>query len=140
VLLLTLTAFLFLPDLLLPAQDGGSWAVSWYRTFLTGVSPGASPEVQNTWYAGTKLNQSVAGTIHRLVTPRAAGDPDEEVCLLELGPPARKWLTLLAQLAVGAWLMWVTRPALTRQQPEAASRSQAPAWEREGRERQEGQK
>ena len=41
--------------------------MSWYRTFLTGVGPGASPEVQNTWYAGTKLNQSIAGTINRLV-------------------------------------------------------------------------
>jgi hypothetical protein len=110
VLLLTLAAFMFLPDLLFPARDGVSWTVSWYRTFLTSVQPGESA-TSTAWRTWNQLNQSVPGTLYRLFTPLVRPDPDQfDVCLMPLSRPALKGITLAAQFAILGWLVWVTLP------------------------------
>ncbi len=138
----SLAALTFLPDVLCPAASGASWTISWSRTFLAGVAPGESATLRNTWPAWTVLNQSLAGTIHRLVTPvptevargdRSAkasdnrkgwafnmpsGRANHDAHIVALSPTGRKWAVLPAQLAVLGWLAWVTRPALTRRLAE----------------------
>jgi hypothetical protein len=137
-MMVSLAALTFLPDLFFPAQNGRSWTVSWCRTFLAGVAPGESAQLKSTWPAWTVLNQSLAGTMHRLVTPvppraaRAAFDRNQQrwafnlpsgranfdAHVLALNPTARKWATLLVQLAALGWLAWVTRPGLTKRLTE----------------------
>jgi hypothetical protein len=110
VLLLALAGFTLLPDLLFPANDGVSWTVSWYRTFLTSVGPGESAS-SSAWRPWNQLNQSLAGTMYRLFTPLREPEPDQfDVCLAELHPRTLRLVTLSGQLAVLAWLFWVTGP------------------------------
>jgi hypothetical protein len=62
-----------------------------------------------------ELNQSVAGTVHRWFArpgPRNGDLPDISVVLLDR--TGMKIVTLACQLAVAAWLFWVTRPRVTR--------------------------
>jgi len=111
-----LFAGLLLPDLLYPAQDGSLWIVSWHRTFLTSIQPGEAA-TSSAWMPWWELNQSVAGTVHRLFArpgPRNAQMPDVSLVLLDR--TALKIVTLGGQLLVAAWLFWVMRPSLTRHQ------------------------
>jgi hypothetical protein len=103
----------FLPDLIYPANDGVSWNVSYYRAFLHHAQPGESAS-SGAWQAWNQLNQSLAGTCYRLFTP-APDDADRyDVSLATLDRNALKIVTLGCQLAALAWLLWVTRPKLTR--------------------------
>jgi hypothetical protein len=103
----------FLPDVLYPARDGSSWNTSWYRTYLHHAKPGESAS-SAAWSAWNQLNQSVAGTCYRLFTP-PPDEPDRyDVSLLSLDRTALKVVTLGCQCAVLAWLLWLTRPGLTR--------------------------
>lgn len=116
-LLATVAALTFLPDLLCPANDGASWTVTWYRVFVAHAAPGESPELQNTWGAWGILNQSLSGTVHRLVTTPPPFIAQYAVNPVVLEPGLRRLLILLTQLTVVAWLAWVARPALARQLP-----------------------
>jgi hypothetical protein len=103
----------FVPDLLCPAKDGVGWNISWYRTFLHLAQPGESAS-STAWAAWNQLNQSLAGTCHRLFAP-PPDEPDRyDVSFVTLDRNTLKVVTLTCQLAAFAWLMWVTRPALTR--------------------------
>jgi hypothetical protein len=116
-LALALLTGLFLPDLLCPAKDGTFWTVGWHRTFLTAIKPGESA-ASSAWNPWWSLNQSLAGTIHRLFTHPGPDNHDEfDVILFDLGPAGLRVVTLAGQLAVAAWLFWVTRPKLSRHQP-----------------------
>lgn len=120
VLLATLAALTLLPDWLYPANDGVSWTVTWYRVFVAHAAPGESPDLQNTWGAWGILNQSLSGTVHRLVTAPPPTLERYGVNLVVLAPAARRLLILLTQLTVLAWLAWVTRPALAQRMPAAS--------------------
>jgi hypothetical protein len=112
-LLIVLLAGSSLPDLVCPANDGTSWNVSWYRTFLHHAQPGESAS-STAWSAWNQLNHSLAGTCYRLFTP-PPDDPDRyDVSLVHLDRTALRLVTLGCQLAAFAWLLWLTRPALTR--------------------------
>lgn len=113
-LILALVAGLLLPDLLCPAQDGSLWIASWHRTFLSSIQPGESAN-SSAWMPWWELNQSMAGTVHRWFarpTPRNGELPDISLVLLDRN--GLKILTLACQLAVAAWLFWLTRPRVTR--------------------------
>jgi Glycosyltransferase family 87 len=60
-----------LPDLLFPRTDGQLWVIQWLRTFVFHLKPGG-PADAGPWAADSILNQSLAGTLHRLfATPGA---------------------------------------------------------------------
>src|SRR5262249_26545691 len=87
VLGLSLTAFPFVPDLLFPAKDHGSWTVGWYRTFIAPIKPGETAVAVGAWYPWNMLNQSLAGTTYRLFTPVDHPNPEWfDVSLMALGP------------------------------------------------------
>jgi hypothetical protein len=103
----------FLPDVLFPAQDGTSWNASWYRTYLHHAKPGESAS-SAAWSAWNQLNQSLAGTCYRLFTP-PPDDPDRhDVTLSALDRTSLKIVTLGCQCAAFAWLLWLSRPSMTR--------------------------
>jgi hypothetical protein len=112
-LTIVLVAGSFLPDLLYPAKDGVSWNVSYHRAYLHKAQPGESAS-SGAWQAWNQLNQSLAGTCYRLFTPPPE-DPDRyDVSLATLDRTSLKLVTLGCQLAALAWLLWLTRPSLTR--------------------------
>lgn len=102
-----------LPDVVLPAHDGNSWVVSWYQTFIVKVQPGAAADHDSAWAAWGPLNQSLAGSLHRLFRPMEPGMPFHNVTLMVLPMPVVRGIILLAQLGTFAWLLWVSRPRLT---------------------------
>jgi hypothetical protein len=103
----------WLPDLLYPAKDGVSWNLSYYRAYLHKAQPGDSAS-SDAWQAWNQLNQSLAGTCYRLFTPPPE-DPDRyDVSFANLNRTSLRAITLGCQFAAFAWLLWVTRPRLTR--------------------------
>lgn len=111
VMLAALAAATVLPDLLLPQKSGELWAVSWYRSFVAKVGVGQAADAEGAWRSWNMLNQSLAGTLHRLSTPISEEQSLEhafDVSLWSAGPQSLKALTLAAQFAVLAWLAWVT--------------------------------
>ncbi len=110
---IVLACGMVLPDLLYPARDGSSWTESWYRTFLHLAQPGESAS-SSAWSAWNQLNQSLAGTCYRFFTP-PPDDPDRyDVSLTTLDRGFLKMVTFGCQFAVLGWLLWLTRPGLTR--------------------------
>lgn len=108
-------AFTVLPDLVLPRQDGGMWAMSWHGTFVSGIKPGQTAEVKGAWTAWNRLNQNLAGTIYRLTTkPEYEDEHVFDVSIWTSGERARRTLTLSAQLLVIGLLLCATRPGLAR--------------------------
>lgn len=124
--LVVATALLvWLPDLVFPRVDGASWVGAWYRTFLSGIEAGGTAEAEGAWSAWNFLNQNLAGSLYRLTTPVARGDWHAalwDVSVLDMGPSARRIVTIGAQLAVLGSLAWCVRPALSRGE-DAADRS-----------------
>jgi hypothetical protein len=113
-LALALVAGTLLPDIVLPARNGVSWTASWYRTFITTIRPGETATAHKAWYPWNQLNQSLAGTCYRLFTPPPP-DPDRyDVSVLHLDRAGLRIVTLGCQFAALAWLLWLTRPRLTR--------------------------
>ncbi len=78
----------FLPDLLWPQPDGGSYAMDWSRTFLSRVgqdAPGA-------WFSDVLLNQSLAGMVNRVAT---FGWPWTSEALLDRAVASPSWPPLV---------------------------------------------
>lgn len=78
----------FLPDLLWPQPDGGSYAMDWSRTFLARVgqdAPGA-------WFSDVLLNQSLAGMVNRWAT---FGWPWSSGALMDRALAAPSWPPLV---------------------------------------------
>src|SRR5262249_33900678 len=97
---LALVAGALLPDLAFPARDRTGRAENWYRTFVVHVQPGESAASTGAWTPWNPLNQSLAGSLHRLFTPppRVLGEPS--VCVVELDHRLLKVVTLACQLTV----------------------------------------
>ncbi len=92
-----------LPDLVTPSADGQLWVASWYRTFLTNISPGIAAEAEGAWASWNHLNQSLAGSLHRLLTPLAnPAEYQTDVSLWTPGADGRAAIIMAAQLAVVA--------------------------------------
>lgn len=92
-----------LPDLVTPSADGQLWVASWYQTFLTNISPGIAAKAEGAWTSWNQLNQSLAGTLHRLLTPLAnPAEYQTDVSLWTPGADGRAAIILAAQLAVVA--------------------------------------
>lgn len=65
-LLATAALFTWLPDVLLPRGDGGSWAVRWYEVNLKGLSVSGTADAEGAWNSHSILNQGLSGTLTRL--------------------------------------------------------------------------
>ncbi|MBL9076243.1 MAG: DUF2029 domain-containing protein [Planctomycetes bacterium] len=99
-LLLAATAGLtWLPDWWFPRGDGRSWVAVWYDVNLAGLQVGGTASADGAWNAHSWLNQSLSGTLTRLLTaPRIPGAfVDEQVALVHWSDAACKVATLVAQ-------------------------------------------
>jgi len=109
-LAVTAAAATLVPDGIFPRADGQLWAAVWYRTFVAPLNVGQPAEVEGVWRAGNHLNQSLAATVYRLLTPVPGHiEKAPDVSLLHPGPVTAEVVMLLGQLAVLAALAWVTR-------------------------------
>jgi hypothetical protein len=102
-----------LPDLLLPRADGGSWLVAWIQGNLQGVGPGSAAATAGIWNPHAFLNQSLGGTLTRLLTPPQQTGPfvDARALLVPMSATAAKVAILAAQLAVLALVAWTVQRA-----------------------------
>jgi hypothetical protein len=76
------------PDLVFPRQDGQLWVMVWLNTFVLKLSSGG-PADTGPWNAASILNQSLAGTLHRLVATDTV-----------------RWIILAGQATVLAMVGW----------------------------------
>lgn len=96
-----------LPDLLFPRPDSQLWIVAWLNTFVATIEVG-EPVHTGPWSAASAYNQSLAGTLHRLLNLPA----------FDVGPSMQKTITLLAYGVVVTMLAWCAR-LIARLQPGA---------------------
>src|SRR5262249_52472674 len=100
---LTCVVLTLATDVLWPRQDGGLLVVAWFQTFLSRATPGDLATTP-TWDPWCPLNQSLSGTLQRLLTPLPAEQAAEhgwvDVSVLALSPAALRVVTL-AGLAAG---------------------------------------
>ncbi len=91
-----------LPDLIAPRGDGQWWVEAWARTFLGGVSAAGTAAAEGAWTAGSELNQSLSGTLHRLVSPVEPNPARfvRDVALFEASPGQRAAVILIGRLLV----------------------------------------
>ncbi len=111
------TAFLlWLPDLLFPRSDGGSWIMQYYHTFLSGLRAGAPAEkVGAAWSAWNMLNQNLAGSLYRLFTPvESIADHTFDVSLWHMGRGTLRVVTMVLQVGVLGLILWGSRPGLSK--------------------------
>ncbi|MHC4548178.1 MAG: glycosyltransferase family 87 protein [Planctomycetota bacterium] len=116
-LLLLVCAALFtgLPDLFFPRAEGGSWAVSWWRTFGgEGARVGEAAAAPAAWAGWNRLNQSLSGTVHRLGT---SVDSPLDASVAHLDRTVLRLVVVAAQLAVLALVACATR-RVARPRPE----------------------
>ena len=82
----------WLPDLVFPQQSGEPWIRSWYEINLRGLGLGAAASTEGIWGSHSILNQSLSGTLTRVlsVAPADAGGPFvlRNLVVLSLGPQA----------------------------------------------------
>jgi len=101
-LLLATVSLTLLPDWWFPRADGRWWVEAWYDVNLRVLQVGGTASADGAWNAHSWLNQSLSGTLTRLLT--AAKIPgafvDEHAALLHLSDGACKVVTMLAQSAV----------------------------------------
>jgi hypothetical protein len=99
----------FLPDLLFPHPSHKPWVEYWYSHFVAKVQVGAAPDASGAWKEWNELNQSVAGTAHRLATPAPSRRANLNVAIFPIGKDHVKLVTLgldCLVLAFCAWLSW----------------------------------
>lgn len=101
-------------DVLWPRRDGRFWAVVWYQTFLNQASPGELTTVA-AWDPWCPLNQSLAGTLQRLLKPLppSRGADEIDVSILDVSPTVLRAITRLGLASIFGWMLYVTRPRLT---------------------------
>ena len=112
------TLLTLLPDLLYPQSGGKLWVVAWFETFLSGLAAGGTASAEGAWTAGSFLNQSLSGTLHRLTTSVVTPSGFvQDVALVDLGPTPRRLVILISQLATLSFLAWISlrRPGGQRQ-------------------------
>lgn len=112
-MLVTVVGLSLLPDWLCPRSDGRSWVVVWYEVNLRVLEVGGTASAAGAWNAHSNLNQSLSGTMTRLLTdPVIPGKfVDEGAAVLHLSAGACKVATAAAQLCVLALIVWGVRAA-----------------------------
>ncbi len=113
----TLFVATFLPDLLFPHPSHKPWAESWYANFVAKVHVGAAPAASGAWKEWNELNQSLAGTVHRLATPAPSTRSRLNVAILPINKDHVKLVTLGLDglvLAFCAWLSWPRKSIASR--------------------------
>ncbi|QDT37255.1 glycosyltransferase family 87 protein [Stratiformator vulcanicus] len=104
VLVLTL-----LPDLFVASPDDATWAQSWYSRFVSKTSVGEAAEGDGAWTAWNALNQSIPGTMYRLMTPVETGGELKNVAIADLGGRTAKLIVLLIEVAVFGFIVLTCR-------------------------------
>ncbi|MGE3174315.1 MAG: glycosyltransferase family 87 protein [Planctomycetota bacterium] len=105
----------FAPDLLWPRADGGSWLLQWIDVNLRGLQVGGAAAAEGAWNPHGILNQSLSGTLTRLLSPPVVNDvfTVPAATLVDWPPGAVKAAILTAQLAVvagiGLGVLWLRR-------------------------------
>jgi hypothetical protein len=103
----------FLPDLVLPRSEGGSWALTWKERVVQRVDPSGSADVGSAFSRWNPLNQNLSGSLYR-VTTRGEQAPEGfeyvEVAPWSLPTDLRRALTLGFQLLVLGLLAWACLP------------------------------
>ncbi|MBS0208256.1 MAG: DUF2029 domain-containing protein [Planctomycetes bacterium] len=118
----------WLPDLTHPNKAQIPWALDWYQTFLSNVRPGATVEAPGGWQAWSEANQSLSGSLYRLLNPPTTR-PDEaerDISVWNPGPHGTKAVTLAAQVGVLVLMLWAAWP---RRAPEREGRQDWPLVE-----------
>ena len=110
-LLLTVLIATLLPDVLTPREDGRFWVEAWVSTFLSGLQPGAAAQSKGAWSAWNYLNQSLGGTLYRLLTHvDGRGDPHVfDVAVLQVPRTVLKFLGIGLDLLLLGFMFFVTR-------------------------------
>ncbi len=90
-----LGAATILPDLIFPRRDGNLWVMAWLNTFVLNIEVGA-PVQSGPWSASSAYNQSLAGTLHRILNLPA----------ISVAPGLVKGITLLAFSFVVSLVAW----------------------------------
>jgi hypothetical protein len=99
----------FAPDLIFPRLDHRSWAFAWYDVNLRGLSAGGTADAAGAWNPHSVLNQSLSGTLTRLLSAPMVVDTEfvrPDVALLDLPPWLLRTVVLLLQAAVVAAVAW----------------------------------
>jgi len=107
----------FFPDVLFPHPSHKPWVEFWYTNFVAKVHVGSAPAASGAWKEWNELNQSLAGTVHRLATPAPSARASLNVAVLPLDKQQVKFATLGLDglvLAFCAWLSWPRKSIVSR--------------------------
>jgi hypothetical protein len=121
-------ALSFAPDLLFPRTDGRSWLLAWYDVNLRGLEVGGTASAAGAWNPHSFLNQSLSGTLARLLTEVRFPGPfvDEHAAIAHLPAGGFRAVTLLLQVGVLALLAFgllaSARAVRSSRDPEALQR------------------
>lgn len=102
-LLVTFVGLSLLPDWWFPRQDGRWWLQAWYELNLRQLEVGGTANAEGAWSTHSYLNQSLSGTLTRLLTPATNPEGsfiDAKVAVADLSPTTFLWLARTAQLLV----------------------------------------
>lgn len=106
-----------LPDLIFPRLDGRLWVAVWLESNVLRLQIGAAANTQCGWTGWNMLNQSLAGSLERLLRPPTPGEAAPVSVLLWQAPDAlRRLFILAAQLSVFALLLWGLWPDRARRE------------------------
>lgn len=122
-LLVSVAGATLLPDLLCPRDDQQLWVQAWYSTFLGGLEAGGTASAAGAWSASSFLNQSLSGTVYRLLTPIESPGPFSlDVYLFDPGTAGRRAIILTAQMLVVIVLVVAARSGRGRNMNEVDAR------------------
>lgn len=102
-----------LPDWWFPRPDGKSWLATWYEVNLRGLEVGGAASGASAWNPHSYLNQSLSGTLTRILTPVVHPDAfvEENAALLHLSPSTCTWIARVLQVLVVALVVFGVRGA-----------------------------
>jgi len=101
-LLATVAGASLLPDLVFPRDDGRSWLGAWFDVNLAGLQVGGAASGASAWNSHSWLNQSLSGTVTRLLTPPTVVQEfvDANGALVRLSPGVCTWISRILQVGV----------------------------------------
>ena len=118
VMVIAMIAATLTPDVFFPREDNRIWGEVWFNTFVRNVEIGKAADNEAAWDSWNILNQSIAGSVHRLGTPIPTQRVEEHVFDASVG----RWTagqiragTLGFQAFVLLMLAYVTWPSHGRQ-------------------------
>ncbi|QDT63676.1 glycosyltransferase family 87 protein [Calycomorphotria hydatis] len=110
-LMIALGAATVVPDVVQQSPSGELWAVDWYQKFISKVEVAGAAEADGAWSRWNPLNQSLSGTVYRLMTPIESNGHDVfNVAMWKGNDSTIKMLTLASKLLVLLAIAWGTWP------------------------------